>query len=96
MAKSSADRNTIDLFNRTPGRPRTRALSRQEQVKLNKRAQREKEKAQGLKRLELKVDQEIIEKLDQLCELNDLKRAEWLSLQITKSFSKSSAKKLKK
>ncbi|GGN26730.1 MULTISPECIES: LexA regulated protein [Marinomonas] len=89
MAKASSDRNTIDLFGKSPGRPRTQPLTRKDQLKLNKRAQREKEKAQGLKRLELIVEQDIIDKLDELCELNGIKRAEWLTLQITKSLAKS-------
>ncbi|MCW4628033.1 MULTISPECIES: LexA regulated protein [Marinomonas] len=89
MAKASSDRNTIDLFGKSPGRPRTQPLTRKDQLKLNKRAQREKEKAQGLKRLELIVEQDIIDKLDELCELNGLKRAEWLTLQIAKSLAKS-------
>ena len=96
MAKASSDRNTIDLFGKSPGRPRTQPLTRKDQLKLNKRAQREKEKAQGLKRLELIVEQDIIDKLDELCELNGIKRAEWLTLQINKSLAKSKAIKLPK
>lgn len=85
MAKASSDRNTIDLFGKSPGRPRTQPLTRKDQIKINKRAQREKDKAQGLKRLELIIEQDIIDKLDKLCEMNGLKRAEWLTLQINKS-----------
>ncbi|QUX92442.1 LexA regulated protein [Marinomonas sp. A3A] len=88
MAKASSDRNTIDLFGKSPGRPRTQPLTRKDQLKINKRAQREKEKAQGLKRLELIIEQDIIDKLDKLCEMNGLKRAEWLTLQINKSLDK--------
>ncbi|NLQ16059.1 LexA regulated protein [Marinomonas sp. M1K-6] len=96
MAKASSDRNTIDLFGKSPGRPRTQPLTRKDQLKLNKRAQREKAKAQGLKRLELIVEQDIIDKLDQLCELNDVKRAEWLTLQINKSLARAKTIKPKK
>ncbi|MEL0635947.1 MULTISPECIES: LexA regulated protein [Marinomonas] len=96
MAKSSADRNTIDLFGSSRGRPRSQPLTRKDQLKANKRAQREKEKSLGLKRLELVVDEETIAKLDQLCELNDVKRSEWLTMQIALSFSKSKTGKLKK
>ncbi|WOD06903.1 LexA regulated protein [Marinomonas sp. GJ51-6] len=84
MAKASSDRNTIDIFGKTPGRPRTHMLSRKEQLKINKRAQREKEKAQGLKRLELVIDQSTLEQLDFLCEKQGIKRAEWLTQQINK------------
>ena len=85
MAKASSDRNTIDIFGKTLGRPRTQMLTRKEQLKINKRIQREKEKAQGLKRLELVIDQATLENLDFLCEKSDLKRAEWLTQQINKA-----------
>ncbi|MEO9655025.1 LexA regulated protein [Marinomonas sp.] len=94
MAKASSDRNTIDLFTTSPGRPRKHPLTRKDQLKVNKRVQRQKEKAQGLKRLELVVDQETITKLDQLCERNDIKRAEWLTMQIALSYSKIKNKKV--
>ncbi|PYF84234.1 MULTISPECIES: LexA regulated protein [Marinomonas] len=96
MAKASSDRNTIDLFGKSPGRPRSQPLTRKDQLKLNKRAQREKEKAQGLKRLELLIEQEVIEKLDQLCNLNGLKRAEWLTLQINSSLANGKTTKSKR
>lgn len=95
MAKASSDRNTIDLFGSSRGRPRKQPLNRKDQLKVNKRTQREKDKALGLKRLELIIDQESIDKLDQLCELNDLKRAEWLTMQIALSFSKAKTSKPK-
>ncbi|TYL48234.1 LexA regulated protein [Marinomonas sp. IMCC 4694] len=96
MAKASSDRNTIDLFGTTPGRPRTQPLTRKDQLKINKRAQRVKEKAQGLKRLELIVEQEVLDKLDQLCEKNGLKRAEWLTQQINQSLGVSKSTRSKK
>ncbi|KZN14922.1 LexA regulated protein [Marinomonas sp. TW1] len=91
MAKASTDRNTIDLFGKAPGRPRTSTLNRKDQLKLNKRAQRQKEKKLGLKRLELVIEQEAINTLDQLCEMGGLKRSEWLLQQI-----ENGAKQLKK
>lgn len=96
MAKASSDRNTIDLFGKAPGRPRTQPLTRKDQLKINKRAQREKEKAQGLKRLELIIEQDLIDKLDKLCEMNGLKRAEWLTEQINKSLEKTKNTRSKK
>jgi len=96
MAKASSDRNTIDLFGSSRGRPRKQPLNRKDQLKLNKRVQREKEKALGFKRLELVIDQDTIDKLDQLCELNDVKRAEWLTMQIALSFSKAKLSKAKR
>ncbi|MBR7888942.1 LexA regulated protein [Marinomonas sp. A79] len=91
MAKASSDRNTIDLFGKAPGRPRTQPLTRKDQLKINKRAQREKEKALGLKRLELVVEQDTIAKLDALCEQAGVKRTEWLTQHINKTFGKSKA-----
>ena len=96
MAKASSDRNTIDLFGKSPGRPRTQPLTRKDQLKINKRAQREKEKAQGLKRLELVIEQDIIDKLDKLCEMNGIKRAEWLTQQVNKSLAKTKSIRSKK
>lgn len=82
MAKSSSDRNTIDIFGKPIGRPRTQTLNRKDQLKANKRVQRQKEKAQGLKRLELTIDEDSIHALDALCESSGLKRSEWLTQQI--------------
>ncbi|TDO98793.1 LexA regulated protein [Marinomonas balearica] len=93
MAKASSDRNTIDLFGQTRGRPKTHPLSRKDQLKLNKRLQREKDKAAGFKRLEIVLDDETIQKLDALCDLNELKRAEWLTMQVALAYSKSKFKK---
>ena len=92
MAKASLDRNTIDLFGQSRGRPRTQPLSRKDQLKLNKRQQRQKEKALGLKRVEFVIDDDTAQKLDQLCEQADVKRAEWLTMQVALAFSKSKRK----
>lgn len=96
MAKSSSDRNTIDLFGKTRGRPITQPLPRKEQVKNNKRAQRAKDKKLGLKRLEITLDQESVDKLDVLCEDQDIKRAEWLTMQIALLYSKHKGNKKKR
>lgn len=96
MAKASSDRNTIDLFGKSPGRPRSKVLTRKDQLKINKRLQREKEKVLGLKRLELVIDQDTINKLDQLCEAQDIKRSEWITLAINNSLEKTKTIKSKK
>jgi len=96
MAKASSDRNTIDLFGKSPGRPRSKVLTRKDQLKVNKRLQREKEKALGLKRLELVIDQETINKLDQLCEAQGIKRSEWLTFAINNPPVKAKTMKPKK
>ncbi|ETX11283.1 LexA regulated protein [Marinomonas ushuaiensis DSM 15871] len=96
MAKASSDRNTIDLFGKSPGRPRSKILTRKDQLKVNKRLQREKEKTLGLKRLELVIDQETITKLDQLCEAQGIKRSEWLTLAVNNNLTKTKTTKPKK
>lgn len=89
MAKASSDRNTIDLFGTVRGRPRTHPLPRKDQLKANKRAQREKEKSLGMKRVELIVDEDTVKKLDMLCELSGIKRADWLTMQVALAYNKS-------
>ena len=93
MAKSSSDRNTIDLFSKTRGRPKTRPLTRKDQLKTNKRNQRLKEKKQGLKRVEITLESESLEMLDQLCELESIKRADWIIQQIALTHAKPKIKK---
>ena len=57
MAKEQTDRTTLDLFahERRPGRPKTNPLSRDEQLRINKRNQLKRDKVRGLKRVELKL-----------------------------------------
>lgn len=93
MAKSYSDRNTIDLFSKTRGRPKTRPLTRKDQLKTNKRNQRLKEKKQGLKRVEITLDVETLNMLDLLCELDNLKRADWIASQIELMHAKPKVKK---
>ncbi|VTP65222.1 LexA regulated protein [Leclercia adecarboxylata] len=58
MAKEHTDRTTLDLFanERRPGRPKTNPLSRDEQLRINKRNQLKRDKSRGLKRVELKLN----------------------------------------
>ncbi len=50
MAKEQTDRTTLDLFanERRPGRPKTNPLSRDEQLRINKRNQLKRDKIVGL------------------------------------------------
>lgn len=93
MAKSYSDRNTIDLFSKTRGRPKTRPLTRKDQLKTNKRNQRIKEKNLGLKRVEITLEAETLELLDQLCELDNIKRADWITSQVALMHAKPKVKK---
>ncbi|WP_445399202.1 LexA regulated protein [Zobellella sp. An-6] len=78
MAKQDADRTTLDLFadERRPGRPKTNPLPRQAQLKLNKRNQLKRDRERGLRRIELKVDQHLLSRLNLLAAERQLSRAE--------------------
>ncbi|MBS0848604.1 LexA regulated protein [Citrobacter sp. JGM124] len=78
MAKEQTDRTTLDLFadERRPGRPKTNPLSRDEQLRINKRNQLKRDKVRGFKRVELKLSGEAVDALNQLTELRALSRSE--------------------
>lgn len=78
MAKEQTDRTTLDLFadERRPGRPKTNPLSRDEQLRINKRNQLKRDKVRGLKRVELKLSAEAVDVLNQLAEMRELSRSE--------------------
>ena len=78
MAKQDEDTTTLDLFSdeRRPGRPKTNPLPRQAQLKLNKRNQLKRDRARGLSRIELKVDQAMLDKLNLLATELQLSRAD--------------------
>lgn len=78
MAKQVADLTTIDLFNdeKRPGRPKTNPHSRSVQVKINKRNQVKRDKSNGLKRVEFKMHEDVINKLDQLAKETNINRSE--------------------
>ncbi|MGO5000158.1 LexA regulated protein [Oceanisphaera sp. W20_SRM_FM3] len=78
MAKQDEDTTTLDLFDdeRRPGRPKTNPLPRQAQLKLNKRNQLKRDRARGLSRIELKVDQAMLDKLNLLATELQLSRAD--------------------
>ena len=66
MAKQDADCITLDLFATVPrvGRPRTNPLSREQQIRINKRNQLKRDKSSGLKRVELKLHTDLVERLE--------------------------------
>lgn len=78
MAKEQTDRTTIDLFanDRRPGRPRTNPLSRDEQLRINKRNQLRRDRAYGLKRVELKLNAQAVEALNELADARNMSRSE--------------------
>ena len=66
MAKQDADCITLDLFATVPrvGSPRTNPLSREQQIRINKRNQLKRDKSSGLKRVELKLHTDLVERLE--------------------------------
>ncbi|NHI00561.1 MULTISPECIES: LexA regulated protein [Oceanimonas] len=82
MAKQEADRTTLDLFadERRPGRPKTNPLPRQAQLRLNKRNQLRRDRERGLRRIELKVDEQLFSKLNLLADERRLSRAELIEV----------------
>jgi len=77
MAKAQTDRTTIDLFEneKRPGRPKTNPLSRELQLKVNKRNQLKRDKARGLKRVEFKVSAELYEALNDMADAQNISRS---------------------
>lgn len=78
MAKQDADCITPDLFANIPkvGRPRSNPLSREQQIRINKRNQLKRDKSIGLRRVELKLHMDIIQALEELASQQNISRAE--------------------
>ena len=78
MAKENTDRTTLDLFadERRPGRPKTNPLTRDEQLRINKRNQLKRDKVRGLKRVELKMNSDAVDALNQLAAARNISRGE--------------------
>ena len=76
MAKQEADCITLDLFAHVAkvGRPRTNPLSREQQIRINKRNQLRRDNAVGLKRVELKLHTTMVNQLEQLAETANMSR----------------------
>ena len=84
MAKEHTDRTTLDLFadERRPGRPKTSPLSRDEQLRINKRHQLKRDKVRGLRRVELKMNSEAVDALNELAEQSNMSRSELIEQMI--------------
>ena len=81
MAKESSDRITHDLFadEVRPGRPKSNPHSRKVQLKINKQKQVLRDKQNGLKRIELKVDSKLFSALNQLSKEQNINRSELIT-----------------
>lgn len=82
MAKQHSDRTTLDLFaeEKRPGRPKTNPLPRALQLKVNKRNQLKRDKEKGLRRVELKLESELLDQLNELARGQGLSRADLIQL----------------
>jgi len=89
MAKQVADLTTIDLFSddKRPGRPKTNPHSRSVQVKINKRNQVKRDKNNGLKRVEFKVHENLLNQLDQLAKETKTNRSELIESLLVKALT---------
>lgn len=78
MAKEQQDRTTQDLFQTEVrvGRPRTNPLSRKEQLRHNKRQQVQRDKANGIKRIEFKLAEDLLCRLNLEAEAAGIKRSQ--------------------
>lgn len=67
MAKQDSDCITLDLFENLPkiGRPRTNPLSREQQIRINKRNQLKRDRSSGLRRVELKLHSDLVQALEE-------------------------------
>lgn len=89
MAKELSDLTTIDLFNndKRPGRPKTNPNSRSVQLKINKRNQVKRDKSKGLKRVEFKMQSELLEQLEQLAKAKSVNRSELIESLLVNSLA---------
>ena len=78
MAKQDSDCITLDLFSeiRRVGRPKTNPLSREQQIRINKRNQLKRDKSSGLKRVELKLHEGLVQQLEDLASTLNVSRSE--------------------
>jgi len=88
MAKETSDKVTIDLFQnqRRPGRPKTNPLPREEQMRHNKRRQLQRDRDNGLRRVELKIHESLYQKLNQQAEQQGISRSELIAQVLAEQF----------
>lgn len=89
MAKQDADCITPDLFASVPkvGRPRTNPLSREQQVRINKRNQLRRDRSFGLKRVELKLHTDLVQSLEKEAAQRGITRGQLIENILNRYFS---------
>lgn len=82
MAKQDADCITLDLFAAVPkvGRPRTNPLSREQQIRINKRNQLKRDRSSGLRRVELKLHSDLVNRLEEIADLQGITRGQLIDM----------------
>lgn len=90
MVKIATDRTTIDLFaeDKRPGRPRTNPLPREEQLRINKRAQVQRDRVKGLKRIECKVPDSLYQQLDEKAQALQITRSALIEQLLTEALAR--------
>ena len=89
MAKQNADCITLELFANTPkvGVAKTNALTQERLIRVNKRNQLRRDKSSGLKRIELKLHLELVQKLEAQASKQGTSRAELIEKILQHYFS---------
>ena len=88
MGVQLEDRTTIDMFTeRQKGRPRSNPYPREVQLRINKRVQRARDKNKGMRRMEVKMPQDLVEKLDLYAQQLECTRTEVVELSISEWFA---------
>ena len=88
MAVEKTDRTTMDLFatERRRGRPKTNPLPRKEQLRVNKRNQIQRDRSQGLKRIELKVSDALYNALNEQAMTDNVSRSQLIESILLEQF----------
>ncbi len=88
MGVQLEDRTTMDMFVAAKiGRPRSNPYARDVQVRVNKREQRMRDKGNGMRRMEVKMPQELVDQLDVYAKQHDCTRTEVVALSIREWFA---------
>ena len=83
MSVQLEDRTTMDMFaERQRGRPKSNPYPRDVQIRVNKRTQRLRDKKKGLRRLEVKMSEELIQRLDEYAAEQKCTRAEVVEMSV--------------